>query len=65
LRDGLTAAVVRIGELEARLGMDVEELQQAAEFGWAHHTGAEVVAGKVEAGSGSSERPDGVHTLAG
>jgi len=65
LREELTAAVVRIGELEARLGMDVEELQQAAELGWADQTGAEVATGKVEAWSGPPERPDGIHPLAG
>jgi len=65
LREGLIAAVVRIGELEARWGGDVEELQQAAKLGWAHQTGAEVATGKVEAWSGPPERPEGVHTLAG
>jgi len=65
LREGLGAAVVRIGELEARWGMTSKNSSKAAELGGAGHTGAEVVAGEVEAWSGPPERPEGVHSLAG
>ncbi len=65
LGEGLTVAVVRIGELAARWGMTSKNSSKPPSSGWAHQTGAEVATGEVEAWSGPPERPDGVHPLAG
>ena len=51
--------------VDGAAGDDVEELLEAAEFGWADQAGAEVVAGHIEARSGPAERSDRVHPVPG
>lgn len=65
LRAGLVPGLGEVEEWKAWLGMEVEVLLEAAEFGGGEQAGAEVVAGSGEAGSGSADRPEGVDSVPG